>query len=476
MVSMIPFGLLAGFVEGREVRITEIDESGFCFRTIEENISDSEALKVCFYDIKNGCYRELEIPEYDIQRFDMVDAELSGFYVKYKVTVKQKAYAEAVQRLLYQYNHYIHLKLEEDDSALAKSLTGYPGELDEVKRGSLEEQVGIWRRELTPDGLESAYNGKRIDLTDNCSQYGTGFEPGYKCQVPPESGVAELALEIDRPELYQEYLNSSLTEFSKKYAGKCIGICGSIILEHRVPDHLYIGNQFCHNLFPTEEQLFSVMDKTYSEGSEITLVFSYIREFMLLSVGKLLEKVDNWCCIHGVNVEIVVNDWAMVEMLCGKTSRLHPVLGTLLNKRKKDPRMKYKSGDTLLFQQNSLNAGFYRDFLAEEFHIHRYEWESCGYPQELPPGKNSLHLPFYQTNTSQYCPLYALCTTGDRGTQQLAEHCPKFCEKYALLYPEHLHMAGRYNSLFGVDKTLPESTEMWKNIKGTKPDRIVVNI
>ena len=221
MVSMIPFGLLAGFVEGREVRITEIDESGFCFRTIEENISDSEALKVCFYDIKNGCYRELEIPEYDIQRFDMVDAELSGFYVKYKVMVKQKAYAEAVQRLLYQYNHYIHLKLEEDDSALAKSLTGYPGELDEVKCDSLEEQVGIWRRELTPEVLESAYNGKRIDLTDNCSQCGTGFKPGYKCQVPPESGVTELALEIDRPELYQEYLNSSLTEFSKKYAGKC---------------------------------------------------------------------------------------------------------------------------------------------------------------------------------------------------------------------------------------------------------------
>lgn len=60
------------------------------------------------------------------------------------------------------------------------------------------------------------------------------------------------------------------------------------------------------------------MDKVYLEGSEITLVFSYIREFMLSSVGKLLEKVDNWCCIHGVNVEIVVNDWAMVEMLCGK--------------------------------------------------------------------------------------------------------------------------------------------------------------
>ncbi len=119
----------------------------------------------------------------------MVDAELSGFYVKYKVMVKQKAYAEAVQRLLYQYNHYIHLKLEEDDSALAKKPDRVSGELDEVKCDSLEEQVGIWRRELTPEVLESAYNGKRIDLTDNCSQCGTGFKPGYKCQVPPESGV-----------------------------------------------------------------------------------------------------------------------------------------------------------------------------------------------------------------------------------------------------------------------------------------------
>lgn len=315
MVSMIPFGLLAGFVEGREVRITEIDESGFCFRTIEENISDSEALKVCFYDIKNGCYRELEIPEYDIQRSDVVDAELSGFCVKYKVTVKQKAYAEAVQRLLYQYNHYIHLKLEEDDSALAKSLTGYPGELDEVKCDSLEEQVGIWRRELTPEVLESAYNGKRIDLTDNCSQCGTGFKPGYKCQVPPESGVTELALEIDRPELYQEYLNSSLTEFSKKYAGKCIGICGSIILEHRVPDHLYIGNQFCHLLFPERKLLFEIIEKAAAEQVKITLVFSYIREYMLDYITELLDEINWWCEEKGQAVEIVVNDWGMASLV-----------------------------------------------------------------------------------------------------------------------------------------------------------------
>ena len=475
MVSMIPFGLLAGVVGGREVRITEIDESGFCFRTIEENISDSEALKVCFYDIKNGRYRELEISEYDIQRFDMEDAELSGFCVKYKVTVKQKAYAEAVQRLLYQYNHYIHLKLEEDDSALAKSLTGYPGELDEVKRGSLEEQVGIWRRELTPDGLESAYNGKRIDLTDNCSQYGTGFEPGYKCQVPPESGVAELALEIDRPELYQEYLNSSLTEFSKKYAGKCIGICGNIILEHRVPDHLYIGNQFCHLLFPERKLLFEIIEKAAAEQVEITLVFSYIREYMLDYITELLDEINRWCEEKRQSVEIVVNDWGTAH-LAAHFPVFSICLGILLNKRKKDPRMAYKLGDRTLFEKNSVHAAFYRKYLKAEFQIERYEWESCGNTGtgKFPEGKNSMHLPFYQTNTSQYCPLYVACTKGSRSAQMPVRECPRFCEKQAFLYPEHLRMMGRYNSLFGVD------LDVWKRmremLKLCGVDRVVVNL
>lgn len=460
---MIPFGLLSGFMDSKEIRITELGEDGFRFRLAEE-CPEPERFLICFYDMKKAGYRKVEIRRFEISAAeerclqDQQPAEKETgkyFYREYFVRAEQKEYVQEVRRLAGEYNRYIRLKLDGDDAELAKSLTGYPAELDEVHCRSLEEQKKLW------------FGGNPSSVRRN---------PDADQSVEElflDKGT-ELALELNGPSLYEEYLCQPLQDFLASYWQK--NYLTHSWLAGRTPERFYIGNQFCHNLFPTEEQLFSIMDKICSEGLEITLEFSYIREFMLSFVGKLLEKVDNWCCIHGVNVEIVVNDWAMMEMLCEKTSRLHPVLGTLLNKRKKDPRMKYKSGDTSLFQQNSLNAGFYRDFLAEEFHIHRYEWESCGYPQELPPGKNSLHLPFYQTNTSQYCPLYALCTTGDRGTQQFAEHCPKFCEKYALLYPEHLHMTGRYNSLFGVDKTFPEIPEMWKNIKGTKPDRIVVNI
>ena len=459
---MIPFGLLSGFMDSKEIRITELGEDGFRFRLTEE-CPEPEQFRICFYDMKKAGYRKVEIRKFEMNAVaGTLEAEErcvqendGSFFREYSVRVEQKDYVQEVQRLAGEYSRYIRLKLDGDDGELAKTLTGYPAELDEVYCESLEEQKKLWF------GGNSSSVRRNPDADQSVEE--SFLDKG-----------TELALELNGPSLYEEYLCQPLQDFLASYWQK--NYLTHSWLAGRTPERFYIGNQFCHNLFPTEEQLFSIMDKMRSEGLEITLAFSYIREFMLPSVGKLLEKVDNWCCIHGMNVEIVVNDWAVAEMLHGKTSHLCPVFGTLLNKRKKDPRMKYKSGDISLFQQNSLNAEFYRDFLAEEFHIHRYEWESCGYPQEFPPGKNSLHLPFYQTNTSQYCPLYALCTTGDRGTQQLAEHCPKFCEKYSLLYPEHLHMIGRYNSLFGVDKTLLESPEMWKKIKGIKPDRIVVNL
>lgn len=45
---------------------------------------------------------------------------------------------------------------------------------------------------------------------------------------------------------------------------------------------------------------------------------------------------------------------------------------------KKDPRMAYKLGNRTLFEQNSVHAAFYQEYLKEEFRMERYEWESCG--------------------------------------------------------------------------------------------------
>lgn len=267
------------------------------------------------------------------------------------------------------------------------------------------------------------------------------------------------------------YLENPVQDFVRLYEQKN-GLPFSE-LKGKIPDRLYIGNQFCHLLFPREEQLFSLMEKAWDEHVEITLAFSYVRQDLLTNVEKLLGKVDKWCRDHSTSVEITVNDWAVASIIKEKYPGLISCLGILLNKRKKDPRMKWKKGDRSLFEENNLNSDFYREFLEQELGIDRYEWESCGYAQKIPPEKNSLHVPFYQTNTSQYCPLYAVLVNGQRGKQEYIKECPGYCTDKALIYPTHLKMVGRYNSLFALDEEFLEEPE--KRISESV-DRIVVNM
>ena len=195
-----------------------------------------------------------------------------------------------------------------------------------------------------------------------------------------------------------------------------------------------------------------MMEQAYQEDLEITLSFSYVRDYLLEETAELLKKLDAWCLGRDCQIEVVVNDWGMADILQKETSHLVPVLGILLNKRKKDPRMPWKKGNLKLLERNSLNAEFYRTYLKQEFGIERYEWETCGYPQDFPDGKHFVHLPFYQTNTSQYCTLAAGCQRGDRGKQKLLTKCPLYCQEKVYLYPDHLQMTGRYNSLFALDR------------------------
>ena len=440
-ISMIPFGLLAGFIDEKEIRIIELAENGFKFRLVQEPGNVGQ-FRICFYDGTKSEYHEILITDFTLQK-----EQQEKYYSVYSVFTEQEDFRKEVQKLAVRYSRYIRLKMEGDDAELAEELTGYPAELDSVFAKSLDEQKKEWFRDVPEEKLREVL-----------------------------AMAPEFALELDRPELYKRYLERNLTEFMQNYwqmngfpeAGQEI-----------VPDRLYIGNQFCHLLFPEKSCLFRLMEKAYREKCSITLVFTYIREDMLKTTEELLKKVDNWCKETQISVEIIINDWALVEMLKKYSERLTPVLGTLLNKRKKDPRINYKKGNKTLYERNSLNAEFYRKFLGEECNIWRYEWESCGYAQKFPnflKGKNSLHFPFYQTNTSQYCPLHALCTEGERGKQKMVTNCPHFCEQNTVLYPKHLHMAGRYNSLFGMDVEILNHPDKLREYEEAGIDRLVLGL
>ena len=438
-VPMIPFGLLSAFVNKKEVRITEFSETGFRFRTAKP-CSAPAKIRLAFWQMDHSSYEEIFL---SVTSFSFV--QQYDYFYEYTILTEDPAYRSAVHTLLGWYGSYVNLKLTEDDSELSMALTGYPAEQEDIHFTNLAAQKKAWFQE--PDNL-----------------------PDFSIL---NTDTLELAIELDRPELYTSYLNMNFSDWLSQYWAS--NHLSWHPLSRLQLTRLYIGNQFCHLLFPEEDILFALMDKAWADGLAVTLSFSYLREFMLKPMQQLLEKLNSWCLAHQATVEILVNDWAMADLVTD-FPQLRPILGVLINKRRKDPRLSYKKGEPSALSQNSINADFYRNFLAETCRITRYEWESCGYLPELSEGKHSLRLPFYQTNTSQYCPLYARCKRGSRGAQTLPKDCPHWCREYAFLYPAHLHMIGRYNSLFALDTGILRSPELLDGWLKEGVDRLVVNL
>ena len=447
-ISMLPFGILAGYWGKREVRITAISEYGFQTRLATPATAEQKNApwELAFYDQKTAAYQRILLRDATFLKEKEED-----FDVVYTFATEQDDYRNAVQRLALQYGQYIRWKMEDDDAALAEEMTGYPAEQDAFHLESLEEQKKVWFSDIGKETFTALQNG-----------FAESGQPGQS---------VELALELDRPEWYKAYLSMESAVFFDAYFRR--NQIPDPPLFH--PDRLYIGNAFCPHLAPPEEELFALMDKACRESFAITLTFPFLLEENLTETQARLQHLARWCEQKNKTIEIVVNDWGTAH-LAAQLPVFSLCLGVLLNKRKKDPRMAYKLGNRTLFEQNSVHAAFYREYLKEEFRMERYEWESCGdtSTSKFLEGKNSLRLPFYQTNTSQYCPLYAACTEGSRGAQVPIRECPKFCERQAFLYPEHLRMVGRYNSLFGVDLTVLKRTGAMLELRGV--DRVVVNL
>ena len=154
-------------------------------------------------------------------------------------------------------------------------------------------------------------------------------------------------------------------------------------------------------------------------------------------------------------------------------------LGVLLNKRRKDTRMQYARDyvtNPEAVGANNLDQPFYRAFLQQKYGIAAFEWETCGPAFPLPAGTHHLHLPYYQTNTSQYCTLAARCLEGSRGAQRLITDCPGYCTEYVCLYPDHLHTIGRGNSLFGYEERALSDASYLAGYLENGITRVVVNL
>ncbi len=427
-----------------ELRVNDLSAEGFSFQTLETVPAGDCRMELLLYHGAENRYEHLQLTGAVISP---CEADVEGFV--YRVSVDDARFRREVERFWQEYSQYVKLKTEESDGELSRVLTGYPAEQDEKFTVDFRSQKQDW--------------------------YATACQTVRQMPGAFAAGDFEPAIALDRPALYQAYLAKPLAEFVRDYWNTA-GLGEHPLAQRRVT-RLYVGNQFCHNLFPKREQLLAILDKALREDIAVTLVTTYLREEFITAAEDLFREVQAFGASNLLRYEAVVNDWGMAALLQDLDYELS--LGVLLNKRRKDTRMQYAKdyvSNSEAAGANNLSQSFYREFLQQKYGIAAFEWEACGPAFPLPAGAHHLHLPYYQTNTSQYCTLAARCLEGSRGTQRLITDCPGYCTEYTYLYPDHLHAIGYGNSLFGYEERALSDASYLEGYLESGVTRVVVNL
>ena len=436
-VELLPNALVTCFINNEELRILKLSPRSITLRMLKE-VNEIFSFRLEFYNFDSDTYEEVEITKFQINNFLK-----SEFYTEGKFYIDDDEYRNLVRKITKDYLNYIRLKSEGIDNEFSMEMVGYKAEKDyDFYESYIKQKKSLLK------------NIKNLDFL--CDKF-------------------SLAVKLDNYTLYNEYLKRDIESFSKWYFEK--NYLEEHFLSKKNISRLYIGNEFCHNLFPNLELLKKLLMKACKEKLDITLAFTYLREELIEKTKTIIEEVYLFCKENEIKIEVVVNDWGIIKLFDMKNEYFDFNLGILLNKRKKDPRMVYKNvsdNKRELFEINNLNSQFFIDYLGS-LNINRFEFESVGYKIKLPIGSHSLQLPFYQTNTSQYCTLYASCNNYYRGKQSLVNNCPLYCNRYAFLYPKHLSLFGIYNSLFGFDKNILIDNDLFNYYINNGIDRIVLN-
>ncbi len=211
-------------------------------------------------------------------------------------------------------------------------------------------------------------------------------------------------------------------------------------------DRIYFGNEFCENLIPGIAGLKKFYLFTKSQGKEFTFVTPFVTNLGLRKLESSLNFLNSQ-----YKTEVVFNDWGVFKLIKDKFKNLKPVLGRLLTKQRRDPRMlkiffgkqefteilnRGNKGKTILFAKkvppalfehyraSVINLPIFQEYLLSQG-INRVEIDNLVWNMNIKINKKigvSIYLPYGYITTSRMCGKLTLTYAA----------CKKECKKYFL--------------------------------------------
>ncbi len=248
---------------------------------------------------------------------------------------------------------------------------------------------------------------------------------------------------------------------------------------------VYFGNEFCEKLIPKLPVLKEAVGFCRRQKLDFSLVTPYLTDKGL----KRLEKLLNWLTNVEPGCEVIVNDYGLLSQVAQRYLKLTPVLGRLLTKQKRDPRIAnlikaqpknhtfFKKGDeyyivlskkipqdlAAYFKESNINVPAIRGFL-KQYRVNRAEVDNLLQGIKLDIPKNdflvSLYLPYGYITTTRLCSanpmrkeekFFCKISTCERS-------CLRYTEKLKNKYMPVLYKKG--NTLFFKNNHTPSRKEL----------------
>ena len=426
----VPPLMVIGFLNDKDLRISHLKINEIQLES-DEPIKDFSNLELAIFDLPTTKYNKFKVN--NCKLINTEATEFSYIYtIEFSAQTNEKIleYIEKILKIqeFAKENSNGDLQRNFYTSVLADGNNCYPCEKDSEFHKNYNDQIQDWFNFNISEEDNEAFK----KLAENI----------------------ELSFYVNNHKLYKQFIEEGAKAFIDK-----------VLKEKHIENHgifkggfkrVYIGNEFCPHLLPSCNNLVKMLDISLKEDLKVTIALPYVTQDKIEYIDEILSNVQNWCVKNNVQAEVIANDWAVVNMVNTKFFELQCILGRLMNKRKKDPRAKmmlaYKKYEKEM-TENNLNSSYYRDFLNSN-NLYRFEFEDNCIDNKIPQGLHSLHFPFYQITTSAFCRTYSESEFFNKYKQKLVESCPHYCDEFCFLYPKHLNMIGKGNSVFGFSNRL----------------------
>ena len=227
---------------------------------------------------------------------------------------------------------------------------------------------------------------------------------------------------------------------------------------------LYFGNEFCERLISTKEELGYIIDFVKKNDIKLSFVTPYVTNKGIEKLEHLLELLNEKL----PDSEIIINDYGTLEVMQENKLKLKPVLGRLLTKQKRGPRIinimnKLPKPAIEHFRKSNAEVPIFQEFLMKN-HFERVELDNLlqGVEDDFSESKikASLYYPYAYVTTTRFC-LTAICNKKDDIPG--INPCKKECKIYGPFkltnknMPVPLLLKG--NTQFFENKKLPKDLE-----------------